>query len=152
MCSPALIPVAASAIIAGASAYSKSKSASDAATVNAGLAEQKRAHTLQMGVLKASRIGAEVRRSQSTALSMAGASGVDTASGTADNLLDVSGVNGAMDMEQVKANAAMGAWGFEAEEADWWRRREAAEAEGVIGIGGAALGAIGGGASALTKG
>ena len=152
MCSPLVIPVVAGAAVGIASSVVKGQQEKEVALANARLAERQRQSALQAGALQASRIGMEMRQAQGTALAMAGASGVDTTSGTAGNLLALSAVNAGMDMEQVRANAAMQAWGFEAERQDWYRQYGAASTEEGLGVVGAVLGAGGGMASALTRG
>ncbi len=152
MCSPMVIPVVATAAVSAGMAISKSQAAKKVAEENAKLAEQSRNRALQEGAVKASQVGMQMRQAQSTALALAGGSGTDTTAGTAGNMIASSALAGAADIEQVRANAAMAAWGFETEQTDWFRRSDVASREGMYGVGGAALSAIGGTASALTPG
>lgn len=150
MCTPLVIP----AIVGGAMSVTGSviggTAAENQARANAKLAEKQRIMALQQGVAQAARIGAEGRRVQSSALAVMGASGVDTGFGSDPSAL--SAVNIALDQEQAKANAALRAWGYEAEELDYRRQGAVAGMSTGFGVLGGVLGGAGGVASALAKG
>ena len=152
MCNPMVIPVVVGAAVGVASSIKKGQSETATAVANAQLAKQSAGAALQQGVVQASSIGMQMRQAQATALAASGASGADTTAGTAGNQQALSAVAGAADIEQARYNATMRAWGFESEEADWYRKKEAASGTMISGIGGSVIGAMGGAASALTKG
>lgn len=150
MCTPLVIPAIVGGAVNIASSVVSGEAASKQAKANQELAEKQRIMALQQGVAQAARIGAEGRRVQSSALAAMGASGIDTASGS--DPMALSAVNIALDQEQAKANAALRAWGFEAEELDYHRQRAVAGLTTGFGVAGGVLGAGGGIASALSKG
>lgn len=146
MCAPAVIPIAAGALVGTAAAVVQGKAAAESARVNALLARRKAGAAKQQGAEQTAQIGAAGRRTASSALAQMAAGGVVTEAPLARTAANV-----AADQSQARANAALRAWGFEAESEIEETRRKAAKTGIGFGVAGSLLGGAGGITSALTK-
>jgi len=126
----------AAVIGAGVSLYAKKTQGDFEAKVasnNAQLATQQANDALRLGADEAATIKAQGRQASASAVAAMGATGIESTTGSAANVIASSAVNAALDAEQAKANAARRAWGFQNEAQDSLAKKKMIKRATILG-------------------
>ena len=142
MCDMGITATIASVIAAGVSAYGSyeaGQSQKEAAEYNAEVQHQAAKAEIQSGNIKAQEMRDKARRIAGTQAATFGASGLDTTSGTASDILSETRMFGELDALRAINNAESAAYGLKAQsELDLFQGRAAARG-GALSAGGTLL-------------
>lgn len=112
------------------SSYASGEYNAKIAEANARVADAQAKDAIGRGEDTAMRHRQDVRRLQGAQRARAAANGLDFTEGSAADLIEEASVLGEMDVQTIRNNAALEAWGFRTQSADARARASVAKAEG----------------------